>query len=55
MAQEIDLVAPNGRSFKLNTGLFIDNTFVSAAEGGEIVSIDPASVNTDSTTMSRTY
>ncbi|PIA89126.1 putative aldehyde dehydrogenase-like protein [Cercospora beticola] len=42
MAQEIGLVAPNGRSFKLNTGLFIDNTFVSAAEGGEIVSIDPA-------------
>lgn len=45
MAQEIVLVAPNGRSFKLNTGLFIDNNFVAAAEGAEIVSIDPASVN----------
>jgi aldehyde dehydrogenase (NAD+) len=36
----VDLTAPNGKSFTLPTGLFINNEFV-AATGGKIASINP--------------
>ncbi|CAG8921792.1 unnamed protein product [Penicillium salamii] len=39
MAQE--LIAPNGRKITLQTGLFIDNEWVGAIEGGFIESINP--------------
>ncbi|KAL9115337.1 MAG: hypothetical protein Q9227_000658 [Pyrenula ochraceoflavens] len=37
----IDLKAPNGRSFTLSTGLFINNEFVKSSDGGKITSINP--------------
>ncbi|PLB48697.1 aldehyde dehydrogenase [Aspergillus steynii IBT 23096] len=37
-----ELIAPNGRKISLNTGLFIGNEWVRAAEGGLIESINPA-------------
>lgn len=39
----IDLVAPNGHSYKQPTGLFINNEFVPST-GQKITSIDPAYV-----------
>jgi aldehyde dehydrogenase (NAD(P)+) len=42
MSLSVDIVAPNGRSYKQPTGLFINNEFVSATSGQTITSIDPA-------------
>ncbi|KAH8881125.1 aldehyde dehydrogenase [Thozetella sp. PMI_491] len=42
MAGTQTLVAPNGRSITINTGLFINNEFVSSAQGGKITSVNPA-------------
>lgn len=38
---KIDLTAPNGREFTLNTGLFINNEFVQSSTGDRFPSIDP--------------
>lgn len=38
----MDIVTPNGRSYKQPTGLFINNEFVPATSGQTITSIDPA-------------
>lgn len=40
-SMERKLVAPNGRKITLQTGLFIDNEWVNAIEGGRIESINP--------------
>ncbi|KAM0429223.1 hypothetical protein ACHAPT_006437 [Fusarium lateritium] len=37
----VSLITPNGHKISLNTGLFINNTFVQAKSGQTIVSIDP--------------
>ncbi|KZZ92337.1 aldehyde dehydrogenase ALDH [Ascosphaera apis ARSEF 7405] len=37
----VQLTAPNGRSFELPTGLFIDNEFVKGSKGETLTSIDP--------------
>lgn len=37
----IDIVAPNGQSYKQPRGLFINNEFVRSSEGKTIASIDP--------------
>ncbi|KAJ5612226.1 hypothetical protein N7510_005420 [Penicillium lagena] len=42
MSLFVDIVAPNGRSYKQPTGLFINNEFVSATGGETITSLDPA-------------
>ncbi|KAI0392104.1 aldehyde dehydrogenase [Xylariaceae sp. FL0594] len=38
---KVDLTAPNGKKFTLNTGLFINNEFVKATGGEKIASINP--------------
>lgn len=43
MSLEIDIVTPNGHSYKQPTGLFINNEFV-ASSGQTITSLDPAYV-----------
>lgn len=45
MALSVDIVTPNGHSYKQPTGLFINNEFVSATSGKTITSIDPAYVD----------
>ena len=40
----IDLTAPDGKSFTLPTGIFIDNEFVKSKSGEKITSINPTSV-----------
>ncbi|UNI24867.1 mitochondrial aldehyde dehydrogenase [Purpureocillium takamizusanense] len=42
MALATKLTAPNGRSFTLPTGLFINNEFVKAASGKRLSSVNPA-------------
>lgn len=44
MSLFVDIVTPNGRSYKQPTGLFINNEIVSATGGQTITSIDPAYV-----------
>ncbi|KAI1109032.1 aldehyde dehydrogenase [Nemania sp. NC0429] len=39
---EVNLTAPNGKSFVLPTGLFINNEFVKASGGEKITSINPS-------------
>ncbi len=41
MALATKLKAPNGRSFTLPTGLFINNEFVKAASGKRLSSVSP--------------
>lgn len=43
----VDIVTPNGRSYKQPTGLFINNEIVPATGGQTITSIDPAYVLTN--------
>lgn len=40
----IDIVTPNGHSYKQPTGLFINNEIVPATGGQTITSLDPAYV-----------
>lgn len=40
----VDIVTPNGHSYKQPTGLFINNEIVPATGGQTITSIDPAYV-----------
>lgn len=40
----VDIVTPNGRSYKQPTGLFINNEIVPATGGQTITSLDPAYV-----------
>ena len=47
----IDLKAPNGRTFTLPTGLFINNEFVKSSDGEKITSINP----TDETEICSVY
>lgn len=42
----IDIVTPNGHSYKQPTGLFINNEIVPATGGQTITSLDPAYVIT---------
>lgn len=44
MATPVQLQAPNGVKWSQPTGLFIDNSFVKAASGETLTSIDPAYV-----------
>jgi aldehyde dehydrogenase (NAD(P)+) len=44
MAAPVQLQAPNGVKWSQPTGLFIDNSFVKAASGETLTSIDPAYV-----------
>jgi aldehyde dehydrogenase (NAD(P)+) len=44
----VDIVTPNGKSYKQPTGLFINNEIVPATGGQTITSIDPAYVITNS-------
>lgn len=43
----IDIVTPNGHSYKQPTGLFINNEIVPATGGQTITSLDPAYVIID--------
>ena len=38
----VDITAPNGRTYKQPTGLFINNEFRPSSNGQTIVSLDPA-------------
>jgi hypothetical protein len=44
----VEIVTPNGRSYKQPTGLFINNEIVPATGGQTITSLDPAYVKTGS-------
>lgn len=39
---KVNLTAPNGKSFVLPTGLFINNEFVKASGGEKVTSINPS-------------
>ncbi|KAG5787013.1 hypothetical protein H9Q69_013915 [Fusarium xylarioides] len=41
MSLDVQLTAPNGRTYKQPTGLFINNEFVRSSNGNKITSINP--------------
>ncbi|KAI6754001.1 hypothetical protein HG530_013177 [Fusarium avenaceum] len=42
MSLAVQLTAPNGRTYKQPTGLFINNEWVKSSDGGKITSINPS-------------